>query len=173
MGRRVIQVFLCPLNPCRWTCRVMRRRRRSLWTAPAPRTHKTALHLLAPNSQALRLTSQLPSNHPPLPSKIAGSQPSPTGLRACLPSLIWTTTTRLCVDPWGGVPPLPVLPAQPTTMATTLLPVTLPVPPHSAPAADTLWNRRRSSHVPAAASLAFASPHFVSELNHAETPTRT
>uniref|UniRef100_A0A8C4GM16 dual-specificity kinase n=1 Tax=Dicentrarchus labrax TaxID=13489 RepID=A0A8C4GM16_DICLA len=69
--------------------------RRSPWTAPAPQTHKTALHLLTPNSPRLRPSPRLPSNPPHLPCQTAGGLQSLTGPRACLPSLIWTTTMWL------------------------------------------------------------------------------
>lgn len=138
--RGVIQGFLC-----RWTCwtKTRRMRRRSPWTAPAPRTRKTALRLLTQNSPSLHPTPQLPSNPPPLPSQMAGGRPSPTGLPACLPSPTWTTTTWSLVDPWGGAPPTRALPLQPTTTATTPPTATPLDHPRSAPAADTLWTRRR------------------------------
>lgn len=148
-------------------------RRRSPWTAPAPRTRKTALHLLTQNSPSPHPTPQLPSNPHPLPSQMAGGRPSPTGLPACPPSPTWTTTTWSWVDPWGGAPPMRVLPLQPTTTAITPQPAILLDHPRLAPAADTLWTRRRWFHVPAAASPAFASPQCVSELHRVETPTRT
>lgn len=163
VSRKMTLVFLRPLIPCPWTYWA-KRRMRSRWTVPALQTRKTALCLHTPKSPLL---------HPPRPCQMALAPRTPTGHRPCLLFHIWTTTMWLWVDRKARAPPTARPRPRLTQTATTRPPTTPRGRLRSAPAAVTLWTRKRWSPVLAAVLPAFAFPLCASEPHLAETPTRT